>query len=120
MTALRLSRFKVYGLIRSNELPSSKIGRARRVPGDSVRAYATDWRKLPDDQATPTAEGPSRSARTDVSKPPPTSTGPTGRGRGSSSTGRRAMTWPTSSRSCRRRHAKASPPRRRRWPLATI
>ncbi|MFJ6012093.1 helix-turn-helix domain-containing protein [Streptomyces sp. NPDC092952] len=42
MTALRISRFKVYDLIRSNELPSIKIGRARRVPVDSVRAYLRD------------------------------------------------------------------------------
>lgn len=42
MTALRLSRFKVYDLIRSNELPSITIGRARRIPVDSVRAYMRD------------------------------------------------------------------------------
>jgi excisionase family DNA binding protein len=39
MTALRISRFKVYDLIRSNELPSITIGRARRIPVDSLRAY---------------------------------------------------------------------------------
>ncbi|WP_327655985.1 helix-turn-helix domain-containing protein [Streptomyces sp. NBC_00483] len=39
MKALRLSRFKVYDLIRSNELPSITIGRSRRIPVDSVRAY---------------------------------------------------------------------------------
>jgi excisionase family DNA binding protein len=42
MEALRISRFKVYDLIRSNELPSIKIGRSRRVPVDSVRAYLRD------------------------------------------------------------------------------
>ncbi|MCX5082725.1 helix-turn-helix domain-containing protein [Streptomyces sp. NBC_00401] len=42
MEALRISRFKVYDLIRSNELPSIKIGRARRVPIDSVRVYMRD------------------------------------------------------------------------------
>ncbi|MDI3423623.1 helix-turn-helix domain-containing protein, partial [Streptomyces luteolus] len=42
MKALRLSRFKVYDLIRSNELPSIKIGRARRIPVDSVRAFLRD------------------------------------------------------------------------------
>ncbi|MFH8567495.1 helix-turn-helix domain-containing protein [Streptomyces sp. Pv4-95] len=42
MTALRLSRSKVYDLIRSNELPSITIGRARRIPVDSVRAYMRD------------------------------------------------------------------------------
>ncbi|MFD3476988.1 helix-turn-helix domain-containing protein [Streptomyces sp. NPDC058695] len=42
MEALRISRFKVYDLIRSNELPSIKIGRARRVPVDGVRAYLRD------------------------------------------------------------------------------
>ncbi|WP_327662432.1 MULTISPECIES: helix-turn-helix domain-containing protein [unclassified Streptomyces] len=42
MKALRLSRFKVYDLIRSNELPSITIGRARRIPVDSVRAYMRD------------------------------------------------------------------------------
>ncbi|MFI5658036.1 helix-turn-helix domain-containing protein [Streptomyces sp. NPDC051684] len=42
MSALRISRFKVYDLIRSNELPSFKIGRARRIPVDSVRALMRD------------------------------------------------------------------------------
>ncbi|MFB7334928.1 helix-turn-helix domain-containing protein [Streptomyces adustus] len=39
MTALRLSRSKVYDLIRSKELPSFTIGRARRIPIDVVRQY---------------------------------------------------------------------------------
>ncbi|MGW3095886.1 helix-turn-helix domain-containing protein [Streptomyces sp. NPDC001102] len=42
MAALRISRFKVYDLIRSNELPSFTIGRARRIPVDAVRAYMRD------------------------------------------------------------------------------
>ncbi|MGW5341772.1 helix-turn-helix domain-containing protein [Streptomyces sp. NPDC004050] len=39
MEALRLSRFMVYNLIRSKQLPSITVGRARRVPADSVRAF---------------------------------------------------------------------------------
>ncbi|ROQ98194.1 excisionase family DNA binding protein [Streptomyces sp. 2132.2] len=39
MAALRLSRFTVYNLIRSKQLPSITIGRARRVPAESVRAF---------------------------------------------------------------------------------
>ena len=39
MAALRLSRFKVYHLIRSKQLPSFTIGRARRVPADALRTY---------------------------------------------------------------------------------
>ncbi|MCC8336628.1 MULTISPECIES: helix-turn-helix domain-containing protein [Streptomyces] len=39
MTALRLSRSKVYDLIRSRQLASFTIGRARRVSPDSVRAF---------------------------------------------------------------------------------
>ncbi|MFH0177208.1 helix-turn-helix domain-containing protein [Streptomyces cacaoi] len=39
MTALRLSRSKVYDLIRSKQLPSYTSGRARRVPVDAVRHY---------------------------------------------------------------------------------
>ncbi|MFD7294129.1 helix-turn-helix domain-containing protein [Streptomyces sp. NPDC059897] len=42
MEKLRLSRFKVYDLIRSNELRSITIGRARRIPVDSVRAFMRD------------------------------------------------------------------------------
>lgn len=39
MQALGLSRFKVYDLIRSRELPSITIGRARRIPADSLHAF---------------------------------------------------------------------------------
>ncbi|WP_405403105.1 helix-turn-helix domain-containing protein [Streptomyces sp. NBC_01104] len=39
MTALKLSRFKVYDLIRSRELPSITIGRARRIPAESLRTF---------------------------------------------------------------------------------
>ncbi|GAA3498978.1 hypothetical protein GCM10019016_060810 [Streptomyces prasinosporus] len=39
MAALRLSRFKVYDLIRSKQLQSFTIGRARRVPADALRIY---------------------------------------------------------------------------------
>ncbi|MCT9109590.1 helix-turn-helix domain-containing protein [Streptomyces mirabilis] len=39
MTALRLSRSKVYDLIRSKQLASFTSGRARRVPVDAVRQY---------------------------------------------------------------------------------
>ncbi|MFJ3304472.1 helix-turn-helix domain-containing protein [Streptomyces sp. NPDC086549] len=42
MTALRLSRSKVYDLIRSKQLPSYTSGRARRVPVDAVRQYMHD------------------------------------------------------------------------------
>ncbi|MFL3865940.1 helix-turn-helix domain-containing protein [Streptomyces griseobrunneus] len=39
MTALRMSRFKVYDLIRSKRLPSFTEGRLRRVPADAVATY---------------------------------------------------------------------------------
>ncbi|WP_281279326.1 helix-turn-helix domain-containing protein [Streptomyces armeniacus] len=39
MAALRLSRFKVYDLIRSGKLPSFTEGRSRRVPVDSLATY---------------------------------------------------------------------------------
>lgn len=39
MTALKLSRFTVYNLIRSRELPSITIGRARRIPAESLRTF---------------------------------------------------------------------------------
>ncbi|MFE5037635.1 helix-turn-helix domain-containing protein [Streptomyces sp. NPDC056683] len=42
MTALRLSRSKVYDLIRSRQLPSYTSGRARRIPIDAVRHYMQD------------------------------------------------------------------------------
>ncbi|GHJ92086.1 hypothetical protein SNE510_16050 [Streptomyces sp. NE5-10] len=39
MAALKLSRFKVYDLIRSGALPSYTEGRARRIPLDSLYTY---------------------------------------------------------------------------------
>ena len=39
MAALRLSRSKVYDLIRSRQLASFTVGRARRVSPDSLRAF---------------------------------------------------------------------------------
>ncbi len=39
MTALRLSRSKVYDLIRSRQLASFTVGRSRRVSPDSLRAF---------------------------------------------------------------------------------
>jgi len=39
MAALRLSRAKVYDLIRSRELESVTIGRARRIPRQALVAY---------------------------------------------------------------------------------
>ncbi|KMS73633.1 excisionase [Streptomyces viridochromogenes] len=42
MTALKLSRSKVYDLIRSRQLPSYTSGRARRIPVDAVRHYMQD------------------------------------------------------------------------------
>ncbi|MFF2406039.1 helix-turn-helix domain-containing protein [Streptomyces sp. NPDC058092] len=39
MSALRLSRSKVYDLIRSKQLESFTSGRTRRVPVDAVRQY---------------------------------------------------------------------------------
>ncbi|MGZ3116053.1 helix-turn-helix domain-containing protein [Streptomyces sp. H62] len=39
MTALRLSRSKVYDLIRSRQLASFTVGRARRIAPDSLRAF---------------------------------------------------------------------------------
>ncbi|MFD9724259.1 helix-turn-helix domain-containing protein [Streptomyces sp. NPDC059072] len=39
MRALRLSRFKIYDLIRSGALPSYTEGRARRIPLDSLQTY---------------------------------------------------------------------------------
>ncbi|MBV1939872.1 helix-turn-helix domain-containing protein [Streptomyces sp. BV286] len=39
MSALRLSRSKVYDLFRSKQLESFTVGRARRVPVDAVRQY---------------------------------------------------------------------------------
>ncbi|GAA2431001.1 helix-turn-helix domain-containing protein [Streptomyces sp. NPDC051041] len=39
MAALRLSRSKVYDLIRTKQLPSYTSGRSRRIPVDAVRHY---------------------------------------------------------------------------------
>ncbi len=39
MAALRLSRSKVYDLIRTRQLGSITIGRARRIPADCLRQY---------------------------------------------------------------------------------
>ncbi|WP_055699196.1 helix-turn-helix domain-containing protein [Streptomyces silaceus] len=42
MDALRLSRSKVYDLIRSRELRSFQSGRCRRIPADAVRQFMHD------------------------------------------------------------------------------
>ncbi|MGW4047312.1 helix-turn-helix domain-containing protein [Streptomyces sp. NPDC004721] len=39
MSALRLSRSKVYDLIRSRQLASFTVGRARRIAPDSLRTF---------------------------------------------------------------------------------
>ncbi|MFJ9727990.1 helix-turn-helix domain-containing protein [Streptomyces sp. NPDC101209] len=39
MTALRLSRSKIYDLMRTKQLRSYTSGRARRIPVDAVREY---------------------------------------------------------------------------------
>ncbi|WP_301128866.1 helix-turn-helix domain-containing protein [Streptomyces cacaoi] len=39
MRALRVSRFKVYDLIRTKQLPSFTIGRCRRVPAEALRTF---------------------------------------------------------------------------------
>jgi excisionase family DNA binding protein len=39
MMRLRLSRAKVYDLIRSRELPSVTIGRCRRIPAAGLTRY---------------------------------------------------------------------------------
>ncbi|MFF4652994.1 helix-turn-helix domain-containing protein [Streptomyces sp. NPDC001380] len=39
MAALRLSRSKLYDLLRSGELSSIKIGRSRRIPTDSLATF---------------------------------------------------------------------------------
>ncbi|WP_329394324.1 helix-turn-helix domain-containing protein [Streptomyces lydicus] len=41
MRALRLSRSKVYDLIRSRQLESFTIGRSRRIAADSLRTFIT-------------------------------------------------------------------------------
>ncbi|MFF8989568.1 helix-turn-helix domain-containing protein [Streptomyces sp. NPDC014983] len=42
VTHLRMSRSKVYDLIRSRRLPSYKEGRSRRIPVAAVRQYMND------------------------------------------------------------------------------
>lgn len=42
MEALSLSRFKVYDLIRSKQLPSFTIGRSRRIPADALQTFMQD------------------------------------------------------------------------------
>ena len=39
MAALRLSRAKVYDLIRSKQLASFTVGRSRRIPPTAVQAF---------------------------------------------------------------------------------
>ncbi|RKN39525.1 helix-turn-helix domain-containing protein [Streptomyces hoynatensis] len=39
MTALRLSRSKVYDLLRTNQLKSFTAGCARRIPTEALRQY---------------------------------------------------------------------------------
>lgn len=39
MSALRLSRSKVYDLLRARELPSFHIGRSRRITPDALAQY---------------------------------------------------------------------------------
>ncbi|WP_405751015.1 helix-turn-helix domain-containing protein [Streptomyces sp. NBC_00012] len=39
MAALKLSRSKIYDLLRSGALPSYTEGRARRIPLDSLHTY---------------------------------------------------------------------------------
>ncbi|WP_030806017.1 helix-turn-helix domain-containing protein [Streptomyces sp. NRRL S-337] len=41
MEALRLSRSKVYDLIRSRQLQSFTVGRSRRIAADSLRTFIT-------------------------------------------------------------------------------
>lgn len=45
MALLRLGRCKVYDLIRSGELESIKVGRARRVPADAVDTFIAQLRE---------------------------------------------------------------------------
>jgi excisionase family DNA binding protein len=54
MAALRISRFKVYDLIRSRDLVSFTIGRARRIPVEALarpdrasRRQRRRWRSGP-------------------------------------------------------------------------
>ena len=46
MAALRVGRHAVYDLIRSRQLASIKVGRARRIPVTALSAYIT--RRLED------------------------------------------------------------------------
>ncbi|MFE0689012.1 helix-turn-helix domain-containing protein [Streptomyces xiamenensis] len=39
MAALRISRNKIYDLMRTKKLPSFTIGRARRIPATAVRTF---------------------------------------------------------------------------------
>ncbi|WP_037601001.1 helix-turn-helix domain-containing protein [Streptacidiphilus rugosus] len=39
MSALRLSRSKVYDLLRARELPSFTVGRSRRIAVESLATY---------------------------------------------------------------------------------
>ena len=39
--ALKLSRTKIFSLIKSGELRSVKIGRARRIPTEAIEEYVT-------------------------------------------------------------------------------
>jgi excisionase family DNA binding protein len=39
MTALRLSRSKVYDLLRSGEIRSFTIGRSRRIPAEELATF---------------------------------------------------------------------------------
>ena len=47
--SLKVGRCKVYDLIRSGELESIKIGRLRRIPVASIRAFA---QRLLDEEAS--------------------------------------------------------------------
>lgn len=42
MEALQLGRHSIYNLLRSRELPSIKIGRARRIPADALQAFIAE------------------------------------------------------------------------------
>ncbi|AOP46045.1 helix-turn-helix domain-containing protein [Streptomyces lydicus] len=42
MEALRISRSKVYDLIRSRQLESFTVGRSRRIAADSLRTFMSE------------------------------------------------------------------------------
>ncbi|WP_411146765.1 helix-turn-helix domain-containing protein [Streptomyces sp. x-80] len=42
MARLKLGRSTVYDLIRSHRLASFKVGRCRRIPASSLRAFISD------------------------------------------------------------------------------